>query len=141
MTRNGSTVLAGLLLRRGDADAMICGAVGRYHTHLRHVSQVVGKRSGVQRLCERFPPWSCRTDRSSSPIPTWPMIQGPEQLAEITLMAAEAVRRFGLAPKVALVSHSNFGTEDTASARKMREVLALVRAKVSGARGRGRDAR
>jgi malate dehydrogenase (oxaloacetate-decarboxylating)(NADP+) len=128
VARNGSTVLAGLLLRRGDADAMICGAVGRYHTHLRHVSQVVGKRSGVQGFAAL----------SALVLPNGPLFiadtyvaydPGPEQLAEITLMAAEAVRRFGLVPKVALVSHSNFGTEDTASARKMREVLALVRAK------------
>jgi malate dehydrogenase (oxaloacetate-decarboxylating)(NADP+) len=128
VTRNGSTVLAGLLLRRGDADAMICGAVGRYHTHLRHVSQVVGKRSGVRGFAAL----------SALVLPNGPLFiadtyvaydPGPEQLAEIALMAAEAVRRFGLVPKVALVSHSNFGTEDTASARKMREVLALVRAK------------
>jgi malate dehydrogenase (oxaloacetate-decarboxylating)(NADP+) len=128
VARNGSTVLAGLLLRRGDADAMICGAVGRYHTHLRHVSQVVGKIGDVRGFAAL----------SALVLPNGPLFladtyvaydPGAERLAEITLMAAEAVRRFGLSPKVALVSHSNFGTEDTQSARKMREALALVRAK------------
>lgn len=131
VVRNGSTVLAGLLLRRGEADAMICGAVGRYHTHLRHVSQVVGKASGVRGFAAL----------SALVLPTGPLFiadtyvaydPGAERLAEIALMAAEAVGRFGLVPKVALVSHSNFGTEDTLSARKMREVLGLLKARSPG---------
>ena len=73
VARNGSTVLAGLLLRRGDADAMICGAVGRYHTHLRHISQVVGKLDGVSdsRPCRLL---YSATVRSSSRTRTSPMI-------------------------------------------------------------------
>jgi malate dehydrogenase (oxaloacetate-decarboxylating)(NADP+) len=128
VARNGSTVLAGLLLRRGDADAMICGAVGRFHTHLRHVSQVIGKQSGV----------SAFATLSALILPNGPLFladtyvsydPAPERLAEITLLAAEEVRRFGIEPKVALVSHSNFGDEDTPSARKMRSVLALLHAR------------
>ncbi len=126
VVRNGSTVLAGLLLSRGEADAMICGAVGRYLTHLRHVSQVVGKLPGVRGF----------SALSAIILPTGPLFitdtyvtydPKPEQLAETTLLAAEEVRRFGIEPKVALVSHSNFGTEDTDTARKMREVLAILR--------------
>ena len=126
VARNGSTVLAALLLRRGDADAMICGAVGRYLTQLRHVSEVVGKRGGVRGFAAL----------SALILPTGPLFiadtyvsydPDPEQLAEITVLAADEVRRFGIAPKVALLSHSNFGTEDTPSARKMREVLATLR--------------
>jgi malate dehydrogenase (oxaloacetate-decarboxylating)(NADP+) len=118
-------VIAGLLLRRGDADAMICGAVGRYLTQLRHVSQVVGKQKGVRGFAAL----------SAMILPTGPLFMADtyvyydpdaEQLAEITQLAAAEVRRFGLEPKVALLSHSNFGNEDTPSARKMREVLGLL---------------
>jgi malate dehydrogenase (oxaloacetate-decarboxylating)(NADP+) len=125
IVRAGSTVVAGLLLRRGDAHAMICGAVGRYHTHLRHVSQVIGKKGGVRGfatvsglILPQGPLFMTDTYVSYDP--------GPEQLAEITLLAAEEVRRFGIEPKVALLSHSNFGSEDTQSARKMREVLEIL---------------
>ncbi len=126
VVRNGSTVLAGLLLRRGDADAMICGAVGRYLTQLRHVSEVVGLRPGARGFATL----------SAMILPSGPLFladtyvsydPSPEQLAEITQLAAAEVRRFGIEPKVALISHSNFGSENTASARKMRHVLDLVR--------------
>ncbi len=125
IVRGGSTVTAGLLLKRGDADAMICGAVGRYHTQLRHVSQLIGKRRGVRGFATL----------SGLILPTGPLFiadtyvsydPDAEHLAEITLLAAEEVRRFGLEPKVALLSHSNFGSEHTGSARKMREVLTTL---------------
>ena len=122
---NGSTVTAGLLLKRGDADAMICGAVGRYHTQLRHVSQVIGREGGTRGFATvsglvlpQGPLFIADTNVTYDPT--------AEQLAEITLLAAETVRQFGIEPKVALVSHSNFGTSNEASARKMREVLAAL---------------
>ena len=122
VVRSGSTVVAGLLLKRGDADAMICGAVGRYHTQLRHVSDVIGRRGGVRGfatvsglILPQGPLFMTDTYVSYDP--------GPEQLAEITLLAAAELRRFGIEPRVALLSHSSFGTEDTPSALKMREVL------------------
>src|SRR5581483_8044946 len=100
VVRSGSTVVAGLLLKRGDADAMICGAVGRYHTQLRHVSEVIGKRGGVRGFATM----------SGLILPQGPLFMtdtyvsydpDPEQLAEITLLAADEVRRFGIEPKVA----------------------------------------
>ncbi|MBU2534212.1 MAG: NADP-dependent malic enzyme, partial [Alphaproteobacteria bacterium] len=121
----GATVVAGLLLRRGDADAMICGAVGRYTAHLRHVEQVIGKRPVANALASL----------SGIILPTGPLFLADthvnydpdaETLAEITLMAAAEVRRFGIAPKIALLSHSNFGTRDNESSIKMREVLSLL---------------
>ncbi|MEM7774950.1 MAG: NADP-dependent malic enzyme [Pseudomonadota bacterium] len=125
VVRAGSTVIAGLLLRRGDADAMICGAVGRYHTQLRHVSQVIGRRGGVRGfstvsglILSSGPLFMADTYVSYDP--------DPETLAEITLLAAAQVRRFGIEPKVALLSHSSFGTGNTASATKMRETLAAL---------------
>ncbi len=121
----GSTVVAGLLLRRGDADAMICGLVGRFQAQLRHVSQVVGRRRGVRSLAALsgliLPSGALfMADTYVTPDPS------PEQLAEITLLASEEIRHFGIEPKVALVSHSNFGTEDTDTARKMRNVLSIL---------------
>jgi malate dehydrogenase (oxaloacetate-decarboxylating)(NADP+) len=126
VVRNGSTVVAGLLLRRGDADAMICGAVGRYLTQLRHVSEVVGKLGGVRGFAAL----------SSMILPSGPLFLADtyvaydppaEHLAETTLLAADVVRRFGIEPRVALLSHSSFGSENTPSAVKMREVLAILR--------------
>jgi malate dehydrogenase (oxaloacetate-decarboxylating)(NADP+) len=123
--RAGSTVIAGLLLRRGDADAMICGAVGRYLTQLRHVAEVVGRGTGVRSFATL----------SGLILPEGPLFMADtyvgydataEQLAATTLLAAEEVRRFGIEPKIALLSHSNFGTEDTPTARKMREVLSIL---------------
>jgi malate dehydrogenase (oxaloacetate-decarboxylating)(NADP+) len=125
VVRSGSTVLAGLLLQRGDADAMICGAVGRFQTQLKHVSQVIGRQGGTRGFATL----------SAMILPSGPLFMtdtyvtydpDPEQLAEIALLAADEVRRFGIEPKLALLSHSNFGSEDTPSARKMREVLALL---------------
>jgi malate dehydrogenase (oxaloacetate-decarboxylating)(NADP+) len=125
IVRSGSTVVAGLLLKRGDAEAMICGTVGRYHTQLRHVSDVIGKRGGVRGfatvsglILPQGPLFITDTNVSYDP--------SPEQLAEITRLAADEVRRFGIEPKVALLSHSSFGTEDTPSALKMREVLEIL---------------
>ena len=121
----GATVVAGLLLRRGDADAMICGAVGRYLAHLRHVRQVIGQHRDVPALASL----------SGIILPSGPLFladthvnENPDDatLAEITLMAAEEVRRFGITPKIALLSHSNFGTRDNDSSRKMRRVRELV---------------
>jgi malate dehydrogenase (oxaloacetate-decarboxylating)(NADP+) len=125
VVRNGSTVVGGLLVRRGDADAMICGAVGRYHTQLRHVAEVIGRRPGARGFATL----------SGVILPSGTLFMADtyvaydpdaDHLAEITLMAAEEVRRFGIEPKVALVSHSNFGSEDTKSARKMRDVLRIL---------------
>ena len=125
--RAGSTVVAGLLMRRGDAEAMICGLVGRYHTHLRHVEQVVGKGPGVRGfatlsglILPQGPLFMTDTYVSYDP--------NPEHLAEITLLACDQLRRFGIKPQVALLSHSSFGSEDTPSAVKMRNVLAILRA-------------
>ena len=125
VVRGGATVIAALLLKRGDADAMICGAVGRYHTQLKHVSQIIGREGGVRGFATV----------SGLILPSGPLFMADthvsyepdaEQLAEITLLAAEELRRFGIEPKVALLSHSGFGGSSQPSARKMRDVLAVL---------------
>ena len=99
-----------MLIRRGDADAMLCGVIGRYHDHLRHVGNVLGREAGakmfaamnVVMLANRTV-FICDTYVNENPT--------AEQLAEMTMMAAEEMKRFGIAPKVALLSHSNFGSD------------------------------
>ena len=128
IVRTSNVVIAALMVRKGEADAMICGTVGSYQQHLRHVLDVVGKQdegrnaaalsllilpSGTFFICDTY----------VTPDPN------AEEIAEMTLMAADAVRRFGIEPKVALVSHSNFGSSDAASAQKMRTALQILHAR------------
>ncbi|GIK99780.1 MAG: NADP-dependent malic enzyme [Alphaproteobacteria bacterium] len=127
IVRTRNTVIAALMVKRGEADAMICGVVGRFSRHLGQVVDVIGLRPGVSHAAALSVLILPRgtfflTDTQVTPDPT------AEQLAEATLLAVEAVRRFGLPPKVALLSHSNFGSSDTPSARKMRQALELIRA-------------
>jgi malate dehydrogenase (oxaloacetate-decarboxylating)(NADP+) len=125
-----STLIAAMILRRGEADAMLCGTLGRYPAHLAHIENVIGRRPGVagfaamnMLLLPKRTVFIC--DTYVNPDPT------PDQIAEMTILAAEEVRRFGLVPRVALLSHSNFGSADTPSARKMRAALARVEARAS----------
>ena len=123
--RTNATVIAALAVRRGDADAMICGVEGGYATHLAVVDQVIGKREGVRDfsalsllIAQRGATFFTDTYVSYDP--------SAEEIAETTLMAAREIRRFGITPKAALVSHSNFGTRESESACKMRAALRLV---------------
>ncbi|ALX77694.1 NADP-dependent oxaloacetate-decarboxylating malate dehydrogenase [Cronobacter malonaticus] len=121
-----STVIGAIMVHRGEADAMICGTIGDYHEHFSVVQQIFGYRDGVKAAGAMnallLPSGNTFiADMYVNDDPT------PEQLAEITVMAAETVRRFGIEPKVALLSHSNFGSSDSPAASKMRETLQLVR--------------
>jgi malate dehydrogenase (oxaloacetate-decarboxylating)(NADP+) len=123
--RRRATLIAGLLVHFGDADGMICGTFANYGLHLRYVNRVIPKKPGVTQFAAmNLLMLENRTlfiaDTYVNPDPT------AEQLAEITLQAAEGVRRFGLTPKVALLSHSSFGSEDTESAAKMRQVWRIL---------------
>ena len=126
IVRTNTTVIGALALRRGDADALICGVEGRYAKHLRDVSQIIGKQPGVLQFSALSLLISQRgatffTDTYVKMVPT------AEEIAEMTIMSAAAIRRFGITPKAALVSHSNFGSRDSESAEKMRRAMALVR--------------
>jgi malate dehydrogenase (oxaloacetate-decarboxylating)(NADP+) len=125
--RNRSTLIAAMLLRRGDADCMLCGTSGAFYDHLNYVRQVIGLRRGVRTwgtmnmlIVGGRQLFLCDTYVNHDP--------SAEQLADLTLLAAEEVRRFGLTPSVALLSHSSFGSADSPSSRKMRDALALVQA-------------
>jgi len=119
------SLIGALLLRMGACDALVCGTVGKYQAHLRHVADVIGRRPDAPvfaamngLLLPNRTLFVCDTYVNRNP--------SAEELAGIAGLAADAVRRFGLVPKVALLSHSNFGSEDSTSARKMREVRRLL---------------
>ncbi|ATM86846.1 TPA: NADP-dependent oxaloacetate-decarboxylating malate dehydrogenase [Yersinia enterocolitica] len=119
------TLIGAIMVHRGEADAMICGTIGTYHEHYDVVEKVFGFREGahVAGAMNALLLPSGNTFIADTYVNDDPT---PEQLAEITLMAAETVRRFGIEPKVALLSHSSFGSSDCPAARKMRRTLELV---------------
>ena len=123
--RRRLTLIAAMCVRRGEADGMICGTFGTHQTHLHYIDQVIGRRQGVHHyyamnvlLLPRRTVFICDTYINFDPT--------AEQLAEMTVLAAEEIRRFGITPKVALLSHSSFGSANTPTALKMRAALALI---------------
>ena len=128
--RRRLTLIASMLLKSGEVDGMLCGTWGGTSVHLHYIDQVIGLRDGART-------YACMNglilpgrqvmlvDTHVNYDPT------AEQLAEITVMAAEEMMRFGLRPKAALLSHSNFGSSNHPSAVKMRDALALLRARAA----------
>jgi len=123
--RRRHTLIGAMLVHKGYADGMICGTFGTADQHLHYIDQVLGKRAGVNVYAAMN--GLILPDRQIVLVDTH-INQDPtaEQLAEITLLAAEQMRRFGLAPRVALLSHSNFGTSNSESAQKMRATLSII---------------
>ncbi|HEV7247652.1 MAG TPA: NADP-dependent malic enzyme [Shinella sp.] len=126
IVRTNQTVIGALAVKRGEADALICGVEGRYARHMRDVSQIIGKKGGVLNFSALSLLISQRgatffTDTYVTCEPT------AAEVAQMTVMAAQEIRRFGITPRAALVSHSNFGSRDSESAFKMRKAMALVR--------------
>ncbi len=125
IVRTNSTVIGALAVKRGEADALICGLDGRFVRHLRTVSQVIGLSDGVRdfsalSLLITSAGDYFLTDTYVTPDPT------AEELAEMTELAAHHIRRFGITPKAALLSASNFGSRDSATARKMRKAVEIL---------------
>jgi malate dehydrogenase (oxaloacetate-decarboxylating)(NADP+) len=125
------SLIGTLLLRMGDCDALLCGTVGKYQAHLQHVANVIGRRPDAPvfaamngLLLPNRTVFICDTYVNRNP--------SAEELVEIARLAADEVRRFGLTPKVAMLSHSNFGSDDSKSARKMREARDLLAKRVPG---------
>jgi malate dehydrogenase (oxaloacetate-decarboxylating)(NADP+) len=124
--RRRLTLIGSMLLETGHVDGLICGTWSTHQMHLQYVDQVIGKRQGVSTFAAMnglmLPGRQVfLVDTHVNYDPT------AEELTEITIMAAEEIRRFGLKPKAALLSHSNFGSSNHPSAVKMRQVLDLVR--------------
>ncbi|MGH6933436.1 MAG: NADP-dependent malic enzyme [Dongiaceae bacterium] len=127
IVRTQNTIIAALMLKRGEADGMICGTIGRFDRHLEYLQDVIGPKRGVRdvsALNALILPHGTffLCDTQVTPDPT------VEQIVDMALLSAEVVERFGLKPKVALLSHSSFGTSIAPSARKMQAALALIRA-------------
>jgi malate dehydrogenase (oxaloacetate-decarboxylating)(NADP+) len=123
--RRRATAIGAMAIHRGEADGMLCGTFGTHDLHLQYVDQILGRRPGVQHyyamnvlILPKRTLFLCDTYVNFDPT--------AEQLAEMTVLAAEAIRRFGITPKAALLSHSNFGTSDRPTAVKMREALRLL---------------
>ena len=123
--RRRLTLISSMMLHKGEADGMICGTWGNTHLHLHYIDQVIGKRAGAKVYAAMN--GLILPGRQVMLVDTHINLDpSAEDLAEITLMAAEEMRRFGIAPKVALLSHSNFGSSNAPSALKMRQTLELL---------------
>ncbi len=125
IVRSRGTVIAALMVKRGEADAMLCGIVGKYQGKLKHVIDVIGADPNVSCISAMSVVISDKgplffTDTHVQHEPT------AEQIAESALQAAYRMKLFGIVPKVALVCHSNFGSSEAVSAKKMREALQLI---------------
>jgi malate dehydrogenase (oxaloacetate-decarboxylating)(NADP+) len=123
--RRNNTLIGAMLVGRGEADGLLCGTYGAYEAHLKPVADVVGRKAGINTLAAMnvvmLPNQTVFiTDTYINENPT------ADQVAEIALLAADEVRRFGITPRVALLSHSSFGSAQTASAVKMRAALELI---------------
>jgi len=125
LVRRSTTIQASMMVRMGLADTMICGTIGRFHRHLERLLSVSQQDQGLNEVAalsiiitSKFTVFIC--DTHVTPEPT------VEAIANMTAMAAEEISRFGLKPKAALLSHSNFGSRDSESSKKMRKALALI---------------
>ena len=126
VVRTRSTVIAALMVRRGEADAMLCGIVGRYHKKLAYVVNVLGRQPGVRSTAAMS---AVLNDRGTFFFVDTHVQCEPDaaQIAEATLQATYRLKLFGIVPRVALLSFSNFGSYESASAQKMRDALAIIR--------------
>jgi malate dehydrogenase (oxaloacetate-decarboxylating)(NADP+) len=126
--RRRLTLIGAMMIHKGEADGMICGTFGTHALHMEYIEQVIGRRKGVDHMyamnlliLPKRTVFICDTYVNHDPT--------AEQICEMTVLAAEEIRRFGLVPKAALLSHSSFGTSDAPSAAKMRYALALINAR------------
>ena len=117
--RRSNTLIASLMLKRGEVDAMLCGLVGRFDAHLDHVRRVIGQKAGARSMATMN---ALMLDAHTLFLTDTFVNEEPsaEELADIALMAAAEVRRFGMPAKVAFLSHSMYGSSQRASARRMR---------------------
>jgi malate dehydrogenase (oxaloacetate-decarboxylating)(NADP+) len=128
LVRTRNTIIASLMVHKEDADAMICGTVGRYDNHFQHISDIIGLAPGVRThaalnvmILSKGTFFICDAFVNANPT--------AEQICDMTLLAAEKVRKFGMEPKIALLSHSDFGSIDDPDAVKMRNATQMIKEK------------
>ena len=124
--RRRHTLIGAMMIHKGDADGMVCGTFGTHSLHLHYVDQVLGRKANAS--CYAAMNILMLPNRTVAIVDTH-VNENPsaEQIAEITIAAAAEMRKLGLEPRAALISHSNFGSSQSASAQKMRQALALLR--------------
>ncbi len=124
--RRRNTLIGALMVRRGEADGMLCGSFGPYSQHLQYIDEVIGRKPGASVYAAMNT--LMLPGRQVTLVDTHVNADpSAAELVEITLMAADELRRFGIKPSVALLSHSSFGSSNRPSAVKMREALAMLR--------------
>ncbi len=128
LVRTNTTVIAAVAVQRGDADAMICGLEGRFHSRLKHIKDIIGLAPGARDFAAMSLMITSKgayflADTHVRPDPS------AEEIADMAVNCAGHVERFGIAPKIALVCHSDFGSSEARSALKMREAVALIQAR------------
>ena len=126
LVRTNTTVIGALAVKRGDADALICGLEGRFQSRLKHIRDIIGLAPGTQEMAALSLVITSKgayflADTHVRPNPS------AAEIADMTIACASHVRRFGMAPKIALLSHADFGSDDSRSSVKMRQALALIR--------------
>jgi malate dehydrogenase (oxaloacetate-decarboxylating)(NADP+) len=131
LVRTNTTVIGALALKRGDADALVCGLEGRFRSNLRHIREIIALAPGAHEFAALSLVITSKgayflADTHVRPDPT------AEEIADMAVACASHVERFGIVPKIALVSHADFGSADTKSALKMREALALITERAPG---------
>ena len=126
LIRNNTTIQAAMMVKMGKADTMICGTIGRFHRHLERLLSVSQQGDGIDQVStlsgliqSQLTIFICDTQVTPDP--------SAEAIAKMTISAADEVKRFGLKPKVALLSHSNFGSRNSSSSDKMRKALKLIK--------------
>ena len=126
IVRTNTTVIGALMVSKGEADSMICGTTGQYQRHLRYVNDIIGLKPGVETagaltgvLTSRGTTFFLDTHINNDP--------SIAQISEMTMLAVDKIKRFGIKPKVAMLSYSNFGTDNSSAAQKMRRACAEVR--------------
>ncbi len=124
--RRRLTLIGSMMIHMGEADGMICGTFGAFPLHLNYIDQVIGRRPGASVYAAMNT--LMLPNRQVTLVDTHVNVEpSAPQIAEITIMAAEELKRFGILPRVALLSHSNFGSSNQPSAARMREALAMIR--------------
>ncbi len=126
LVRTNSTVIGALAVRRGDADALICGLEGRFNSRLKHIQDIIGFAPGAKQFAALSLMITSKgayflADTHVQPDPT------AQEIADMTIACAGHVVRFGVKPRIALLSHGDFGSAETRSARKMRDALEMIR--------------
>ena len=126
IVRTNTTVIGSIMLQRGEADAMLCGVTGRYRRHIEHVRDIIGLKDGVRDLSALDHDGAGERAFTSWPTPMSPSNRRRRNWRRLAVLAADEARRFGIEPKIALLSHSNFGSSQEGCSKRMRSAVEIL---------------